>query len=364
MNKYKCTVTPRQNIKSENKVKRRCFVVMSDSKGGASTLAVEKMTNEGIARSQYKLDIELFDEKLTDHIVNTDGELLEVSQEFQKQEKPKKPVKTSQKSKQSPTNKVKATYDYTRSFCLISYIDTNVLEEWISQQSWVQHWAIALHDKDLNQDGTPKEVHSHVLLYTFSLKTSSAIKKRFDKFSAVYYHKLGQEPQNTLSQECDSMSMMWRYLTHMDDPDKYQYPKSIRRCDNFSYWLKLENNFDKTCAKENIALAIVNDLLDGVSTMELLERYGREYAIYRARYQEVARDHIRENDRIRCHDSLDLVTLCLESKYTKDQVYLWLEMLYYVRSECLMEYGQRVDVITDGAYIETADLKTITEMEH
>jgi len=117
-----------------------------------------------------------------------------------------------------------------------------------------------------------------------------------------------------------------------------------------------------TDSHKNIALAIVNDLLDSTPTMTMLERYGREYAINRTKYIEVARDHLRDKDKMNCHDGLDLVTLCLESKYTKDQIYLWFEMLYYVRSECLLEYGQRVDVISDGENIKTADLKTITEL--
>ena len=130
-----------------------------------------------------------------------------------------KPSKTEKKS--TPSKKPKCSEEpRDRKFCLTSYIDYNSITHFLKRCEWVQHWAVCYHDSDLNDDGTPKRPHTHILLYTYNAKTASAIKKNFDRYSAEIYRGTDIEPQNTLTQICFDMPTQWRYLIHADDRDK------------------------------------------------------------------------------------------------------------------------------------------------
>lgn len=244
----------------------------------------------------------------------------------------------------------------TRRFCISSYIDPTSLEAFVSSLPWVQHWAMTTHNRDINAYGTLKDVHTHILLYTYETKTASAIKKKFDNFSREIYQGTDTEPQNTLVQVCHDMASQWRYLIHKDDLDKAQYDPCERKCDNFSYWNKLEYSNGLTDSKSNIALAIVNDILDGTPTMTMIERYGREYIINCERYKRACASHLCENTR--CNNVYDLIQSCLESsRYTKDQIYFFWQTLDYIQKECLLSYGTKIDLLTDDSKYELQPLQ-------
>ncbi len=70
-----------------------------------------------------------------------------------------------------------------------------------------------LHDKDINEDGkTPKKPHYHVFLIFDSKKSREQIKIITDSFGGV-----GQELIR-------SKRGYARYLCHLDNPEKHQYP--------------------------------------------------------------------------------------------------------------------------------------------
>ncbi len=71
-----------------------------------------------------------------------------------------------------------------------------------------------LHDKDTNADGTVKKAHHHIVLLFESNKSYSQIKEIADSFNAP------------IPQICQSVKGITRYLTHMDNPEKYQYDKA------------------------------------------------------------------------------------------------------------------------------------------
>ena len=77
--------------------------------------------------------------------------------------------------------------------------------------AWVEG---PLHDKDTNADGTKKKPHWHIVLTFEGKKSYEQIKAIADKLHAP------------IPQKVESIRGIIRYLIHLDNPEKYQYPKS------------------------------------------------------------------------------------------------------------------------------------------
>lgn len=143
-----------------------------------------------------------------------------------------------------------------RKFSLTSYIRPEQLEILLRRSDWIQHWAYCTHNKDVLADGSLKEVHTHVILYTYNAKTSSAIRKIFDRY-AVEICKEGEKPQNTLCQVCSDMVSAYRYLIHADQKNKAQYEPLERVCDDYAYWQKLE----ESCGYNDVMYVHLNTII-------------------------------------------------------------------------------------------------------
>lgn len=77
-----------------------------------------------------------------------------------------------------------------------------------------------LHDKDVEADGTPKKAHRHILL-SWQGPTSFSVAKRIsDKLNAPRPIPL------------EAVRGYYRYFTHKDNPEKYQYSESEIICLN------------------------------------------------------------------------------------------------------------------------------------
>lgn len=68
-----------------------------------------------------------------------------------------------------------------------------------------------LHDKDINPTGEPKKAHYHILLVYSGPTTYNAVAKFTASFNA------------TIPQALESVRGMYRYFSHKDNPEKYQY---------------------------------------------------------------------------------------------------------------------------------------------
>lgn len=82
------------------------------------------------------------------------------------------------------------------------YLDEQAIE-------WIES---PLHDKDINADGTPKKPHWHLLLM-FGGKKSYDQVVEFTKYL-----------NTTIPQRCHSAKGLIRYMAHLDNPEKAQYP--------------------------------------------------------------------------------------------------------------------------------------------
>ena len=80
-----------------------------------------------------------------------------------------------------------------------------------------------LHDRDLNPTGEAKKAHYHVLLVYSGPTTYNAVAKFTASLNA------------TVPQALESVRGMYRYFTHKDNPEKFQYEeKEITTCNGFN----------------------------------------------------------------------------------------------------------------------------------
>lgn len=102
----------------------------------------------------------------------------------------------------------------SRSWTMIVYPES-APQNW-KEQLDSEHiaWACILHDKDANPDGTRKKSHYHVLLLFEGKKSYEQIKELSDSLNAP------------APQRVTSVRGMVRYMTHMDNPEKYQYDRA------------------------------------------------------------------------------------------------------------------------------------------
>ena len=85
--------------------------------------------------------------------------------------------------------------------------------DWVKklQETGLQAAISPLHDKDIDPDGQPKKAHYHVIV-CYSGPTSYNVVLSLTQ-------SLGQPIPKPLEQ----VRGMYRYFTHMDNPDKFQY---------------------------------------------------------------------------------------------------------------------------------------------
>jgi hypothetical protein len=76
---------------------------------------------------------------------------------------------------------------------------------------WVES---PLHDKDIDGEGEPKKAHWHILLLYRGVKTFEQVRELTDSVNAP-------PPQ-----KCHDTRGTVRYMSHQDDPKKYQYDKN------------------------------------------------------------------------------------------------------------------------------------------
>lgn len=286
--------------------------------------------------------------------INKDGKVVDLNgDEWERLQTVKEP-----ETEQSKTDEIKAKSNgkpkplRSRKFCCISYIETNVLEAFLSSAEWVQHFAIAYHDKDLKADGTLKPPHTHVVLILYDAKTTSSIRNHFDRLAMEIVKDTDNKPQNTTAQIMSETSAQWRYLIHADDPDKYQYDESVRICDEYHWWRRVESSYDMTCGVQNVGYQMYLDVLNGTPTRKMIERYGKEYIYHATHFKSVCADTFREESGAltNCdllskdlgHDVLNL--LLYGSRFDDVTITAFWKVLEYLRDECTINRKSKLHI--------------------
>lgn len=164
---------------------------------------------------------------------------------------------------------------------LISYLPSiDIINEILDKKlKNIKSYAFIYHDKDtyindilddkneiIHKKGDLKIPHYHIYLRLKSRREPDEIKRWFMPKGLLDVNGL---PFNCLSQKVKSSVACIEYLTHKNEPEKYQYSEN----DIISY------NIDSVLENDAIdnSIDIVEDMLTGFSTRELVKRYGRDF---------------------------------------------------------------------------------------
>ena len=129
------------------------------------------------------------------------------------------------------------------------------------------NYAYAFHNKDLNDDGTPKKDHIHFMIFLPFQKTITAVSK-----------VLGIPLTNI--NYIDNKVGAVRYLIHLDHKDKYQYDKDI-----IVYNFNIDPYFNTLKDKSSKEGINVKQLIDFIkqndyTSIEMLIDYAIDCGIY------------------------------------------------------------------------------------
>ena len=102
-----------------------------------------------------------------------------------------------------------------RNWAFILYLDS-APSNWrdILQETGCLFAISPYHDKDINPDGSPKKPHYHVIVCYDGPTSYNVIKRITDSVNA------------TIPQPLEQIRGYYRYFTHMDNPEKFQYSSS------------------------------------------------------------------------------------------------------------------------------------------
>lgn len=185
-----------------------------------------------------------------------------------------------------------------RLFSLITYLSEQELSLALAENSErISKYAFAYHDCDVwdsdskdsitgefvHRKGELKKPHIHLILYTYYPSSARAVAKWFKT-----------DFDNSFGQVVQDLQVIYEYLWHKNDTDKFQYSKTIVRSNDINW-------FEKSCREgkkpdsDRRAELIVNDLILGVSFRTMLARYGRDFVIHLSQYEECA-NRIRQQD--------------------------------------------------------------------
>lgn len=178
----------------------------------------------------------------------------------------------------------------SRSFNLVVYCGKRSLFKILrAYNDGISNYAFMEHDKDVFEDdtydendvlihakGDLKQPHIHLLIDFYHAHTFTAVKKMFTT-----------EEDSPRVEFTSSRAVCFRYLCHLDNPEKYQYDYKDIVSSDIAYYEKFCKQGDKD-DRDNIAEKIINDLLCNVPPAMLVSRYGRDFVIHMRQYEECA----------------------------------------------------------------------------
>ena len=176
-----------------------------------------------------------------------------------------------------------------RELFLISYLPSiDIINEILDKKlKNIKSYAFIYHDKDtyindilddktneiIHKKGDLKTPHYHIYLRLKTDREPDEIKRWFMPKELKDEHGLSY---NCLSQKVKSSVACIEYLTHKNEPVKQQYSEN----DIISY------NIDSVLDNDAIdnSIDIVEDMLSGFTTRELVKRYGRDFIYHYSSY--------------------------------------------------------------------------------
>lgn len=141
-----------------------------------------------------------------------------------------------------------------RNFELCTSIDESFnqqeFEQKLKDYAYAVEWAYIIHDKDVNKDGTPKHKHIHLFVQGDNTHPVSVHAKYF----GVAEQFIERIKDKRFYRAC-------RYLTHLNAPEKYQYPMEDVRA-SFNYRDKMVKDIVQS-NNEQLKTELIKDILGG-----------------------------------------------------------------------------------------------------
>ena len=174
---------------------------------------------------------------------------------------------------------------------LISYLpSTDIINDILEKKiKSIKSYAFIYHNKDiylndilddkneiLHKKGDLKTPHYHIYLRFKTNRDVDEIKRWFMPKGLLDENGL---PYNCLSQKVKSSVACIEYLTHKNEPEKFQYSEN----DIISY--NIDSILENDCIDNSID--IVEDMLSGSPTRELVKRYGRDFIYHYSSYSSI-----------------------------------------------------------------------------
>lgn len=169
---------------------------------------------------------------------------------------------------------------------VIIYSTPNTIQNCIQNWDYIRHWLIALHDKDVDENGAPLKDHCHCYLTFRGNVSFSYIAKNLTLVSngAFIVDVANVQRISGSYRDC------YLYAIHANEPDKFQYSPDILFSDSLRFWKRDYSTPD------NVAYQIVKDMEAGVRLREMAQKYGREFILNYSRYHDFF-DLLRDSER-------------------------------------------------------------------
>lgn len=232
----------------------------------------------------------------------------------------------------------------SRCFFIRTYINPNALKRFLRSAPYIQHWIYIVHDKDVHKTeerlGELKTPHTHLVIYLYEAKTVSAVQGLFDRYSLSLTED-GSMFEKTDVRITGDKVQVYRYLRHLDNPDRYQYGVDELVYDSWKYWSRFEYTEGMTSADRNIGLEILDDMNSGVDYYTLQQRYG-DYFLKNVKNIE----HIRMRcwqERAQVDFERDFAEILLNSAwYSVEQVEMFRNMLEFVNNAYISNTNRKL----------------------
>lgn len=130
------------------------------------------------------------------------------------------------------------------------------------QKTGLQCAVSPLHDRDLNPDGEPKKAHFHVIICYSGPTSFNVVKALTDSLCCP------------IPQVLEQVRGYYRYFTHKDNPEKFQYQESeISTINGFSImdFVELSKSEVLSIKRELQSLIRSADILEYSDLMDLLQ---------------------------------------------------------------------------------------------
>lgn len=154
----------------------------------------------------------------------------------------------------------------SRKFELILYLDKEEVKSICQKEKNIESYCFILHDKDVNEDGSQKEPHTHLVIST-----------KYPYLSTTIYNKFKIDERNVRIINVVDLKDRLEYQIHKNHQHKYQYEMSEITTNNNDWYEMIKSDemfidFDKTTQA-------VMDMASGMSIYELLKKYGHLFII-------------------------------------------------------------------------------------